>query len=222
MTAWRSENLSHFAVETYAATTGSALNWLCNEMRWFENAREISELAATVPSSNGLFFMPTLTGLRQPNIVPDGRASLTGLSMAHSRAHLAHAILEGIAHSVVSCAEASSEVAGVPVREVVAGGGFRPAIRCFSCRLISAVLLCGAWRIRIARACGAPRFWQAATDCSGVTLRKRAPRCPKAISSSPRPAKRKDKTVERDGTPSRMRKSHAFSRVTIIKQELKC
>ncbi len=123
MTAWRSENLSHFAVETYAATTGSALNWLCNEMRWFENAREISELAATVPSSNGLFFMPTLTGLRQPNIVPDGRASLTGLSMAHSRAHLAHAILEGIAHSVVSCAEASSEVAGVPVREVVAGGG---------------------------------------------------------------------------------------------------
>ncbi|MCT9623471.1 FGGY-family carbohydrate kinase, partial [Curtobacterium sp. C2H10] len=38
-------------------------------------------------------------------------------------AHLAHAILEGIAHSVVSCAEASSKVAGVPVREVVAGGG---------------------------------------------------------------------------------------------------
>lgn len=123
MTAWRSDNLSHFAVETYAATTGSALNWLCNEMRWFENAKELSELAVTVSSSDGLFFMPTLTGLRQPNIVPDGRASLTGLSMAHSRAHLAHAILEGIAHSVVSCAEASSEVAGVPVREVVAGGG---------------------------------------------------------------------------------------------------
>lgn len=123
MTAWRSENRSHFAVETYAATTGSALNWLCKEMHWFEDAKEISELASTVSSSDGLFFMPTLTGLRQPNIVPDGRASLTGLSMSHSRAHLAHSILEGIAHSVVSCAEASSEVAGVAVREVVAGGG---------------------------------------------------------------------------------------------------
>lgn len=123
MTAWRRENASHFAVETYAATTGSALNWLCNEMRWFDSAREISELAAAVSSSDGLLFRPTLTGLRQPRIVPEGRASLIGLSMAHTRAHLAHAVLEGIAHSVVSCAEASAEVAGIPVQEVVAGGG---------------------------------------------------------------------------------------------------
>lgn len=123
MTAWRRQNASHFAVETYAATTGSALNWLCSEMRWFESAREISELAATVTSAGGLFFMPTLTGLRQPRIVPEGRGSLIGLSMAHSRGHLAYSVLEGIAHSVVSCAEASAEVAGIPVREVVAGGG---------------------------------------------------------------------------------------------------
>lgn len=121
--AWRSQNLSRFAVETYTATTGSALNWLCNEMHWFENAREVSELAATVETSNGLLFMPTLSGLRQPNIISEGRASVTGLSMAHNRAHLAHAILEGIAHSVVSCGEACSKVAGMPVQEVVAGGG---------------------------------------------------------------------------------------------------
>jgi len=129
MTAWRRNDLSHFAVETYAATTGSALNWLCNEMRWFEDSIEISALAATVSSSDGLCFIPTLTGLRQPRLVPEGRAALTGLSMAHSRAHLAHAILEGIAHAVVSCAEASAAVAGIDVLEVVAGGGLSSSDR---------------------------------------------------------------------------------------------
>ncbi len=122
MTAWRRRGVSHFAGETYAATTGSALNWLCTEMRWFRDSEEIATLASEVSSSKGLIFMPTLTGLRQPRMLSDGRASLTGLSMAHSRAHLARAVLEGIAHAVASSAGQSASVAGIAVQEFVAGG----------------------------------------------------------------------------------------------------
>lgn len=121
--ALRQNGYTRLAVETYASTTGSALAWLCDEMRWFDSAREVSDLAATVSSAEGLCFMPTLSGLRQPRIVPQGRAALTGLCMAHRREHLAYAVLEGIAHSVASCVRATEQTAGLDVSEIAAGGG---------------------------------------------------------------------------------------------------
>jgi glycerol kinase len=120
---WRCDGRSRFAVETYAAATGSALDRLCSELRWFESAREISRFAAEASSAEGLLFLPTLTGLRQPRVVPGARASLTGLSLAHGRTHLAYAVLEGIAHAAVSCAEADEASAGVRLQEIAAGGG---------------------------------------------------------------------------------------------------
>lgn len=121
--AWRRGGRTSFTVETFVAATGSALNWMSSEMRWFENPHEVSLLASSVATTAGLSFLPALTGMRLPVMAPKCRASVTGLSMAHGRAHLARAVLEGIAHSVTSCAEASAETAGMPVTEVIAGGG---------------------------------------------------------------------------------------------------
>lgn len=123
MMARRQNDVSHFAVETFVATTGSALNWVCEKLKWFKDAHEISALAATVSSSNGVTFVPALTGLRVPRMEAGARASLTGISMATTQAEVAYAILEGIAHSVASCIEADEEVSGVRVLELVVGGG---------------------------------------------------------------------------------------------------
>lgn len=123
MVARRRRNVSQFAVETFVATTGSALDWVCEKLRWFENAAEISRYAADVQSAGGVTFVPALTGLRTPQMQPDARASLTGISLATSRAEVAYAILEGIAHSVASCLEADREVSGVDVAELIVGGG---------------------------------------------------------------------------------------------------
>ncbi|MCH4596454.1 FGGY family carbohydrate kinase [Achromobacter xylosoxidans] len=123
MTARRQDQVSHFAVETFVATTGSALNWVCDKLKWFRNAQEISELAATAQSAGGVTFIPALTGLRVPRMAAGARASLTGISMATTQAEVAYAILEGIAHSVASCIEADEEVSGVQVSELVVGGG---------------------------------------------------------------------------------------------------
>ncbi|GBQ13711.1 FGGY family carbohydrate kinase [Swaminathania salitolerans] len=121
--AWRRRQRSIFAVETFSATTGSALNWACNQMGWFESPQQISELAAHVDDAHGLMFMPTLTGLRLPQLCVDARATMAGLSMSHNRASLARALLEGVAHSVVSCTDASSAVADLAVSEIIVGGG---------------------------------------------------------------------------------------------------
>lgn len=123
MTARRAQGVSHFAVETFVATTGSALNWVCEKLRWFDDAKQISQLAATAGTSRDVTFIPALTGLRVPAMEPAARASLTGISMATTRAEVARAVLEGIAHSVASCIQSNEEVSGVRVSELVVGGG---------------------------------------------------------------------------------------------------
>lgn len=123
MTARRQHGVTHFAVETFVATTGSALDWVCEKLKWFKDAHEISALAQTVTSSQGVTFVPALTGLRVPRMETGARASLTGVSMATTQAEVAYAILEGIAHSVASCIEADVAASGVPVHELVVGGG---------------------------------------------------------------------------------------------------
>jgi glycerol kinase len=123
MTARRVDDVSHFSVETFVATTGSALNWICERLRWFDDAKQISALAATVNTARGVTFIPALTGLRVPSMQPDARATVNGMSMSTTQAELAYAILEGVAHSVASCIDANRDMAGVPVTELVVGGG---------------------------------------------------------------------------------------------------
>ncbi|MDB5617746.1 FGGY family carbohydrate kinase [Tardiphaga sp.] len=123
MVARRAHDTSHFAVETFVATTGSALDWVCEKLHWFENATEISRFAAEAKSARGVTFLPALTGLRVPEMQPNARASLTGISMASTRAEIAFAILEGIAHSVATCLTSNEEVSGVDVSELIVGGG---------------------------------------------------------------------------------------------------
>lgn len=123
MVARRQHDVTHLSVETFVATTGSALNWLCDKLNWFDDAKQISALAAKTDTSGGACFLPALTGLRVPCLEPDARACLSGVSMATTRNQIAYAILEGIAHSVASCLECDETVAGLTAGELIVGGG---------------------------------------------------------------------------------------------------
>ncbi|KJM63393.1 glycerol kinase [Pluralibacter gergoviae] len=123
MTARRQQGVAHYAVETFVPTTGSALNWICENLGWFDNAEQISTLASQADSSAGVSFIPALTGLRVPHLDPKARASLTGVSIATRREHIARAILEGIAHSVTGCIHANEQATGISVEALVVGGG---------------------------------------------------------------------------------------------------
>ncbi len=123
MTARRADGVSRFAIETYVPTTGSALNWICEKLRWFDDPKQISALAQDAVTPPELLFVPALTGLRIPAMEPAARASLTGISMAVSREQLARAILEGIAHAVSSCVEANEAASDTRVPELLVGGG---------------------------------------------------------------------------------------------------
>jgi len=61
------------------------------------NAPELSDLASSVESTEGAYFVSAFSGLLAPRWRDDARAALVGLTLAHDRRHIARAVLEGVA-----------------------------------------------------------------------------------------------------------------------------
>lgn len=119
---------------------GIALQWVQNGLcpDFGATAREqgrdpyelMGEMAGTVPAgSEGLIFLPYLTGERAPHWNADTSAAFFGLTLRHRREHLIRAAMEGVIYQMHNVAVALEEVAGEP-REVHATVGFaRSALR---------------------------------------------------------------------------------------------
>jgi xylulokinase len=80
------------------------------------------EAQAVPPGSEGLFFLPYLSGERTPHADPDARGCFVGLTVAHTRGHLVRAIMEGVTYSMRDSLEII-EGLGVPARQIRASGG---------------------------------------------------------------------------------------------------
>jgi xylulokinase len=88
----------------------------------------ITGLAATAPvGSDGLLFLPYLTGERTPHADPAARGVFFGLSLRHARAHMARAVLEGVTFSLRECLDLLCGLGQSCVRVRVSGGGSRSA-----------------------------------------------------------------------------------------------
>jgi len=122
VTARRQNDVSHFALESYSATTGAVLAWACQRQHWFPDARRLLALAASVKSAGGVSFVPALAGLQAPQRSSTARAALQGLSLATGRAEVAHALVDGIAQMVAACVSANAEAAGLPLSQIMTGG----------------------------------------------------------------------------------------------------
>ena len=90
----------------------------------FEDAVEIHELAATVAAgAEGVYHVSAFGGLLAPRWRDDARGSLSGLTLAHTKAHVARAVVEGIAHQVREVTEAMVQDSGVPLAAMRVDGG---------------------------------------------------------------------------------------------------
>jgi xylulokinase len=89
----------------------------------------LDALAARVPAgSDGAVFLPFLEGERSPHWDPDLRASFSGLQSSHGLAHLARAVMEGVACSLRDCLDAAELLTGRPEFLRLAGGGGRSKV----------------------------------------------------------------------------------------------
>ncbi|NBU62843.1 MAG: hypothetical protein EBS28_03490 [Chlamydiae bacterium] len=84
---------------------GAAVQWLRDGLKIFDHSSKIEGLANEVKSSDGVFFIPALSGLGSPYWVPEARGLIGGLTRGSTQAHVARACLEGIAHSVADTFE---------------------------------------------------------------------------------------------------------------------
>jgi xylulokinase len=105
---------------------GLSLRWFRDLLRGASSNLSYDDLtreAATVPpGSDGVLWAPYLMGERTPHLDPNARATFTGLSASHNRAHLTRALLEGVAFSLKDTFSLFEEMR-VPVRNIRLGGG---------------------------------------------------------------------------------------------------
>lgn len=120
---WRLGDQTTYALEGSAFIAGAAVQWLRDGLGIIRKASDIEALAASVPDSNGVTFVPALAGLGAPHWRPDARGIVTGITGGTTAAHLARAALDGIALQIDEILAAMSHDLGEPLAELRVDGG---------------------------------------------------------------------------------------------------
>jgi glycerol kinase len=121
--AWGIGGRVDYAVEASIFVTGAAVQWLRDGLGIIDVAAETEELAASLASNDGVYFVPALTGLGSPHWDPYARGTIVGLTRGTGRAHLARAALEAIAYQTVDAVQAMEAASGKRLAELRADGG---------------------------------------------------------------------------------------------------
>ncbi len=112
-----------YALEGSIFVTGSAVQWLRDELRIISSAAETEGIARSVPDTGDVWFVPALAGLGAPYWDPHARGMLIGITRGTSRAHIVRAVLESIAFATRDVVDAMQAGTGIVVGELRADGG---------------------------------------------------------------------------------------------------
>lgn len=97
--AWGTAEKVTYALEGSVFVTGSAIQWLRDDMELIEDATSTEQIANSVEDTEGAFFIPAFTGLGTPYWDMYARGAIMGLTRGVKRAHIVRAVLEAIAYS---------------------------------------------------------------------------------------------------------------------------
>ena len=119
-----------YALEGSVAVTGSAIQWLRDQLGIITNAAETETLASSVTDTAGVYFVPAFSGLFAPYWRSDARGVIVGLTRAATKAHLARAALEAICYQTRDVMDAMVADSGVPMTEMRVDGGITANALC--------------------------------------------------------------------------------------------
>jgi glycerol kinase len=114
---------ARYALEGSVAVTGSAIQWLRDQLGIITAAAEVENLASSVSDTAGVYFVPAFSGLFAPYWRSDARGAIVGLTRAATKAHLARAALEAICYQTRDVMDAMVADSGVPMKEMRVDGG---------------------------------------------------------------------------------------------------
>src|SRR6266542_5383003 len=112
-----------YALEGSVAVTGSAVQWLRDQLGVIKQAGDIEALANSVPDNGGIYFVPAFSGLYAPYWRSDARGCIVGLSRFNDKGHLARATLESICYQTRDVLDAMVKDSGVRLETVKVDGG---------------------------------------------------------------------------------------------------
>ena len=124
------EEPARYALEGSVAVTGSAIQWLRDQLQIISSAPDIEGLAKSVPDNGGVYFVPAFSGLFAPYWRNDARGVVVGLTRAATKAHLARAALEAICYQTRDVLDAMSADSGVKLPEMRVDGGITANALC--------------------------------------------------------------------------------------------
>ena len=121
--AYSDSRAVRYALEGSIFVTGAAIQWLRDGLGIITRSEEAGPVAASVPDTGGVYFVPALVGLGAPWWDPYARGVIAGLTRGTTRAHLVRAAVEAIAYQTRDVADAMVRAAGTSLSALKADGG---------------------------------------------------------------------------------------------------
>jgi glycerol kinase len=122
--AWQTPNGEiTYALEGSVFVAGSAVQWLRDGLGIIQESKDVEPLAGQVDSSEGVVFVPALTGLGAPWWNPDVRGAIFGITRGTTNAHIARATLEAVAFQVADLVDSFEKDLGRKLSAMKVDGG---------------------------------------------------------------------------------------------------
>ncbi|MFI0356169.1 glycerol kinase GlpK [Actinomadura sp. 9N407] len=163
-----------YALEGSIAVTGSAVQWLRDQLGIISGAAQSESLARQVEDNGGVYFVPAFSGLFAPYWRSDARGAIVGLSRFNTNAHLARATLESICYQTRDVVEAMREDSGVSLDVLKVDGGVTANKLCMQIQAdvlgvpVSRPVVAETTALGAAYAAGlATGFWKSTAELAG-------------------------------------------------------
>jgi glycerol kinase len=121
--AWSTPEQTNYALEGAIFTTGASIQWLRDGLKLIDNAAETESLCNQVNSSNGVYFVPALSGLGAPHWDMKARGAFLGITGGVQKEHMVRSVLEAIAYQVKEVVDSVNQDSASPVSLLKVDGG---------------------------------------------------------------------------------------------------
>lgn len=121
--AWKIKGKTTYAFEGSIFVAGAVVQWLRDSLKIIRTSNEVENLAASVESSEGVYFVPAFVGLGAPHWNQHAQGTIFGLSRGSTDAHIARAALESIAYQTMDILKAMEADSGISIKELRVDGG---------------------------------------------------------------------------------------------------
>ncbi|QZY53673.1 glycerol kinase GlpK [Crassaminicella profunda] len=121
--AWGADGVVEYALEGSIFVAGASIQWLRDELRLIDHAKDSEYFATQVKDTNGVYVVPAFVGLGAPYWDMYARGTIVGLTRGANRNHIIRATLESIAYQTRDVLEAMQEDSSIDLKELKVDGG---------------------------------------------------------------------------------------------------